>query len=73
MQKLVTIYLDREGYRIPGKRSPEQSHGTVQEHLEDYLAAGWEIKSITGAGGGGAGDSVNPHGSGWIAVLLEKL
>ena len=73
MQKLVTIYLDREGYRARGQRSPEQSHGTVEEHLEDYLVRGWEITSITGAGGGGAGDSITPHGCGWVVVLLEKL
>lgn len=76
MQKLVTIYLDREGYRTPGKRSPEQSHGTVQEHLEKYLDAGWEIKEITGTGGGGGGTaSVGgiAVGCGWVVVLLEKL
>lgn len=55
MQKLVTIYLDREGYRIPGKRSPSQSHGVVQEYLENYLPEGWSIKLIAGAGGGGGG------------------
>lgn len=71
MQKLVTIYLDREGYRIRGERSPEQSHGIVEEHLEDYLAAGWEIKSIAGAGGGGT-ESVGGLGCGWVVVLLEK-
>lgn len=71
MQKLVTIYLDREGYRIPGKRSPEQSHGVVAEHLDNYLSQGWLIKSIVGAGGGG-GDTVAGFGCGWLAVLLEK-
>ncbi|MFB2976502.1 hypothetical protein [Microseira sp. BLCC-F43] len=71
MQKLVTIYLDREGYRILGKRSPEQSHGIVQEHLEDYLAAGWEIKSIAG-GGAGAGEGTGSIGCTWVVVLLEK-
>ncbi len=72
MQKLITIYLDREGYRIKGQRSPEQSHGTVEEHLTDYLAAGWEIKSIVGAGGGGGGDTLRGVGCGWFAVLIEK-
>ena|GEM_PF-622824 len=70
-QALITIYLDREGYRITGKRSPEQSHGTVQEHLQDYLTDGWEIKAITGAGGGGT--NVASIGCGWIAVVLEKF
>ena len=72
MQKLVTIYLDREGYRIPGQRSPGQSHDIVQEHLEKYLDSGWEIKAITGAGGGGGGDG-GAAGCGWVVVLLEKL
>jgi hypothetical protein len=67
MQKLVTIYLDRESYRIPGQRSPEQSHGSMQEHLENYLAEGWSITSIAGAGGG------TKAGCGWIVVVLEKL
>lgn len=71
MQKLITIYLDREGYRIRGERSPDQSHGIVEEHLEDYLAAGWEIKSIAGGGAGG-GTSVGGLGCGWVVVLLEK-
>lgn len=70
-QKLVTIYLDREGYRISGKRSPEQSHGVVQEHLEHYIANGWVIKSfqVGGGAGGGAGNSA---GCAWIVALLEK-
>jgi hypothetical protein len=64
MQKLVTIYLDRASYKITGRRSPEQSHGVVQEHLESYLAEGWSIKLIAGAGG---------MVSGWVVVVLEKL
>ena len=75
MQKLVTIYLDREGYRISGRRSPSQSHGIVQEHLENYVAEGWSIKSIAGAGGGGAGGGGAASaelGCGWVVVLLEK-
>jgi hypothetical protein len=72
MQKLVTIYLDREGYWIPGQRSPTQSHGIVQEHLDKYLDMAWEVKAITGAGGSGSGDSF-PMGCGWVVVLLEKL
>jgi hypothetical protein len=73
MQKLVTIYLDREGYRIRGERSPEQSHGIVEEHLEDYFTAGWEIKSIAGGGaGGGIGSTSAIIGCSWVVVLLEK-
>lgn len=68
MQKLVTIYLDQLGCQIQGQRGPAQSHGIVQEHLDKYLDMGWEVKAITGAGGGGA----NP-GCGWVVVLLEKL
>lgn len=68
MQKLVTIYLDQEGYRIQGQRGLAQSHGIVQEHLDKYLDMGWEVKAITGAGGGGANT-----GCGWVVVLLEKL
>ncbi|MEM9818419.1 MAG: hypothetical protein AAF827_18700 [Cyanobacteria bacterium P01_D01_bin.6] len=71
MQKLVTIYLEREGYRLSGKRSPEQSHGVVQEHLQEYLDAGWTVTSMSGAGGGGGGAG-NIGGCGWALVLLEK-
>ncbi|KAM3097597.1 hypothetical protein ACKFKF_19420 [Phormidesmis sp. 146-12] len=78
MQKLVTIYLDREGYRR-GKESPSESHGVVEEHLGDFLAAGWQIKLITAGGGGvasgggiGAG-GVTGLGCCWVVVVLEKL
>jgi hypothetical protein len=69
---LITIYLDREGYRIPGQRSPTQSHGIVQEHLENYLAEGWSIKSLAAAGGGGGADTGH-MGCGWVVIVLEKL
>ncbi len=72
IQKLVTIYLDREAYRIRGQRSPEQSHGIVEEHLEDYFANGWKIKSLTAGGGAGGGGSSNGLGCCWVIVLLEK-
>jgi len=42
MQKLVTIYLDREGYRS-GRRGSSESHGVVQEHLGDFIAAGGKL------------------------------
>ena len=72
-QKLVTIYLDRRGHRIPGVRaSGEESHGCVQEHLENYLNDGWFVKAITGAGGAGTG-STRESGCGWVIVLLEKV
>jgi len=74
MQKLITIYLDREGYRIQGKRSPLQSHGVVQEYLQNYLAEGWSIKSIAEAGGGGGGSTMTHEaGCGWVVVVLEEL
>ena len=44
MEKVLTIYLDREGYRVTGQRSPDQSHGVVQEHLTEYMKQGWRVK-----------------------------
>jgi hypothetical protein len=70
MEKVLTIYLDREGYRVKGQRSPDQSHGTVQEHLQQYLSDGWTVKMITGAGG--AGTSVGAVGCGWVVVVLQR-
>lgn len=72
-QKLVTIYLNEEGYRVSGKRSPDQSHGFVEEHLENYFNAGWVVKAITGAGGAGEASSGAYGGCGWVIVLLEKV
>ena len=71
MQKLITVYLDREGYRIRGQRSPSQSHRVIEEHLEEYLTSGWTIKSFSSAGAGG-GTEVSGFACGWIVVLLEK-
>jgi len=74
MQKLITIYLDREGYRIQKKRSTLQSHGVVQEYLQNYLAEGWSIKSIAEAGDGGGGSTMTHEaGCGWVVVVLEEL
>jgi hypothetical protein len=72
MQKLVTIYLDRASYRTVGKKSPAESHGLVEEHLESYLTDGWNIRSIAGAGGGGGGGASSNFGCGWVVVWLEK-
>lgn len=70
-QKLVTIYLDNSAY-AQGKMlvgSFGDKHGLVEEHLNSFIAEGWNIKQIHGLGGGGSeGLSVR----GWIAVLLEK-
>ena len=40
MQKLVTIYLN----------AVKVKHGTVDEHLSDYLDKGWRIVKIAAAG-----------------------
>ena len=69
-QKLVSIYLNSEGYRVRGQRAPEQCHGAVQEHLSEYLKGGWKIVSISVAAG--ATGDVGNRASGWVFVLLEK-
>ncbi|RCJ16987.1 hypothetical protein A6S26_32305 [Nostoc sp. ATCC 43529] len=78
MQKLVTIYLDRESYRSM-RRGPSESHGAVEEHLGDFISAGWQIKSIAAGGGGGiasggglAAGGIAGLGCCWVIVLLEK-
>jgi hypothetical protein len=68
--KLVSIYLNSEGYRIRGQKSPDQQHGAVQQHLHEYLRDGWKITTISAAAGA-AGD-VGSRASGWVMVLLEK-
>jgi hypothetical protein len=70
VQKLLSIYLNSEGVRIKGSRSPDQSHGVVQEHIENYLQKGWTIVSVT-VGAGASGD-VSNRASGWAFVVLEK-
>ena len=70
MEKLVTIYLDNSGYK-PGKLvvgSYGDLHGQVEEHLQNYLADGWTITSVTGFGGNSDGLAVR----GWLAVVLKK-
>ena len=70
MQKLVTIYLDNGAYG-KGKMivtSYAEMHGLLEEHLQNYLAEGWAIKSVTGFGGNSDGMSVR----GWAIVALEK-
>jgi hypothetical protein len=58
MQKLVTLYLN----------AVKVKHGTVEEHLSDYLSEGWRIVSIAIAGGAGGFEST----SAWTAIVLEK-
>ena len=69
MQKLVTIYLDNtaygEGKLIVG--SYADKHGLIEEHLQQYFAANWTVKSLQGFGG-----AEGLHAKGWILVLLEK-
>ena len=70
MQKLVTIYLDNSAYG-KGKMlvtTYAEMHGLVEEHLQNYLAEGWSIKSLCGFGGNSDGLSVR----GWVIVVLEK-
>lgn len=70
MQKLVTIYLDNSAYG-KGKMivtSYADMHGVVEEHLQNYLAEGWSIKSVNGFGGNSESLSVR----GWAIVVLEK-
>ena len=69
-QKLVTIYLDNAAY-AGGKwavGSFADKHRAVEEHLQEYLSAGWMVKSI--AGFGGTNDAL--YARGWFAVVLEK-
>lgn len=53
MQKLLTLCLNSTNLR----------HGTIEEHLGHYLAAGWKITSLRTVGGEG--------GSGWAVIVLE--
>lgn len=61
------------------RREPGESHGAVEEHLEDFIAAGWQIKSIAAGGGGGiaSGGGLGAGGIAglgccWVIVLLER-
>jgi hypothetical protein len=70
-QKLVTIYLDNVAY-AKGKTlvgSFADKHGLVEEHLSQFLRAGWHIKQIHGFGGNS--DSLAVRG--WVLVLLERV
>ena len=73
MQKLITIYLNDEGYRIREGELFYQSHGFVEEYLGDYICNGWEIKLVTSVGGVTIGNDCVAVASGWLVVLLEKL
>ncbi|MCY3018834.1 MAG: hypothetical protein NTW87_07385 [Planctomycetota bacterium] len=70
MQKLVTIYLDRRAYlggkMLVGPLAGADKHCCVEEHLKEYLADGWSVKSLCAVGGETGMD-------GWLAVVLEKV
>ena len=70
MQKLVTVYLDNGAYKQDHMIVTHFAdvHGTIEEHLGEYLKDGWTIKSMTGFGGHSQSISVR----GWLAVVLEK-
>ncbi len=70
MQKLVTIYLDNGAY-ANGRMivtSYAEMHGRAEEHLANYLADGWSIKTLTALGGNSESLTVR----GWLAAVLEK-
>ena len=62
MQKLVTVLL------YDATKS-DARHGRVEEHLDEYLAEGWHVVSVTPIGHTGG----QSHGArAWMAVVLEK-
>lgn len=68
-QKLVTIYLDSLAYQGKGSFTKEltKKHGSVEEHLNEYLEAGWKIMNIVSL----EGHSESYTTRGWIVVTLE--
>ena len=58
MQKLIVIQL---------KATASEAHGIPEEHLSDYLAAGWRVVSLSTAGAG-----EDTYRSFLITVVLEK-
>jgi hypothetical protein len=66
MHKLVTIAL--YGHYLRGPVYP-LSHGSVEEHLSQFLEQGWRVVSVTSVGVA-VGD-ICAFG-GWLAVLLER-
>ena len=52
MQKLVTIYLDNTAYGNPKVTGCyADKHAYVEEHLQEYLTEGWQVRSLYGLGG----------------------
>lgn len=69
-QKLLTIYLDNSAY-ARGKMvvgTFADKHGLVEEHLGEFLQAGWQIKQIHSFGGTNDGLALR----GWLTVVLER-
>lgn len=64
MQKLVTLYLSN----YTADRALHE-HGDRHEVLEDYLAAGWKVVSITPLG---TVSPANDPTCTWVAVLFER-
>lgn len=66
MEKLVSVFLDVAGYdRKSGIRlSNADLHNRVQEHLDEYLSAGWTIKHLSCLPGSDTG--------GWVIAALQK-
>lgn len=73
MQKLVTVFLSIHGSynNTKGRNKQKKAHGLVEEHLIDYLQAGWQVKQMTAVGGGGRGEGYADFVGGWVVVLLE--
>jgi hypothetical protein len=68
MQKLVTIYLDNTAYGSPKVIGCyADKHAFVEEHLQEYLTEGWQVRSLFGLGG-----TSGLCCQGWVAVVLEK-
>ena len=68
VQKLVTIYLDNAAYgspKVTGCYAGKHAH--IEEHLQEYLTQGWQVRSLYGLGG-----SSGLCCQGWFAVVLEK-
>ena len=62
MQKLVTIHLTSNVLHKPMKP------GQVEEHLEQYLADGWVIETVTALGGCASESGAQ----GWVVAVLKK-
>ena len=65
MQKLITINIDDDN----------DDDLEIREHLNDYLAEGWKVLSVTpmvGTYGFQSADDERVGALGWMAVVIEK-